>query len=176
MPETDFERALEARTQAMLDACTRCGKCVEVCPMTDPAGVNAAPKAVIAGVIDILRGGVGGPSAKAWATSCALTGDCIEACPEGINPRFLLSMTRVRLAQGSTELRERRKKGIENFRTVADGVKVMSRMQLSDPELARLGQQVNERLSNGSTAKPGERPDFVFYTGCNVLKTPHIAL
>jgi hypothetical protein len=23
---------------------------------------------------------------------------------------------------------------------------------------------------------PGEAPDFVFYTGCNVLKTPHIAL
>jgi len=47
---------------------------------------------------------------------------------------------------------------------------------LSDAELARLGQQVNERLANGSTARPGERPDFVFYTGCNVLKTPHIAL
>ena len=31
-------------------------------------------------------------------------------------------------------------------------------------------------LQNGSTAKPGERPDFVFYTGCNVLKTPHMAL
>ena len=23
---------------------------------------------------------------------------------------------------------------------------------------------------------PAEPPDFVFYTGCNVLKTPHIAL
>jgi Fe-S oxidoreductase len=49
-------------------------------------------------------------------------------------------------------------------------------MQLSENELARLGQHVNERLENGSTAKPGERPDFVFYTGCNVLKTPHMAL
>jgi Fe-S oxidoreductase len=25
-------------------------------------------------------------------------------------------------------------------------------------------------------SEPGEAPDFVFYTGCNVLKTPHIAL
>ena len=49
-------------------------------------------------------------------------------------------------------------------------------MQLDDDELARLGQQVTARLENGSTAKPGERPDFVFYTGCNVLKTPHMAL
>jgi heterodisulfide reductase subunit D len=65
---------------------------------------------------------------------------------------------------------------VENFRAVADGVNVLARMQLSDGELARLGQKVTERLSTGSTAPAGERPDFVFYTGCNVLKTPHIAL
>ena len=49
-------------------------------------------------------------------------------------------------------------------------------MQLSDDELTRLGQHVAARLESGSTVKDGERPDFVFYTGCNVLKTPHIAL
>jgi Fe-S oxidoreductase len=177
MPQTDFETALAARTDAMCEACTRCGKCVEICPMTGPAGVgDATPKAVISGVIDILRGDEGAPAAKAWASGCALTGDCIAACPEGINPRFLLAMTRVTLTRKSSDLRERRRKGVENFRAVADGVNVLSRMQLDDAELARLGQQVNDRLSNGSTAKPGERPDFVFYTGCNVLKTPHMAL
>ena len=177
MSETAFETALAARTGDMLNACTRCGKCVEICPMTGPAGVGAAaPKDVISGVIDMLRGGEGSPAAKAWATGCALTGDCIAACPEGINPRFLLAMTRVTLARQSSDLRERRKKGIENFRAVADGVNVLSRMQLSDAELARLGQQVNDRLDHGSTVQPGERPDFVFYTGCNVLKTPHMAL
>src|SRR5262249_24408597 len=76
----------------------------------------------------------------------------------------------------SSELRDRRKQGVENFRLVADGVNVLARMQLNENDLARLGQYVNERLENGSTAKPGERPDFVFYTGCNVLKTPHMAL
>jgi heterodisulfide reductase subunit D len=177
MPESVFETALAARTNDMLDACTRCGKCVEICPITGPAGVGAAaPKDVISGVIDMLRGGEGAASSKAWANGCALTGDCIAACPEGINPRFLLAMTRVTLARQATEPRERRRKGIENFRAVADGVNVLSRMQLSDAELARLGQQVNDRLDHGSTAKPGERPDFVFYTGCNVLKTPHMAL
>ncbi|MFI4960437.1 MAG: 4Fe-4S binding protein [Hyphomicrobiales bacterium] len=34
MTETAFESALAARTAQMLDACTRCGKCVEICPMT----------------------------------------------------------------------------------------------------------------------------------------------
>jgi Fe-S oxidoreductase len=177
MAETAFEAALTARTADMLDACTRCGKCVEVCPVAKPAGVgDATPESVISGVLDIVRTGEGPAASKAWAKGCALTGDCITACGDGVNPRFLLAMARLALAKQSVELRDRRKQGIENFRLIADGVNVLARMQLDEDELARLGQQVNERLQNGSTAKPGERPDFVFYTGCNVLKTPHMAL
>ena len=177
MTETAFEVALSARTADMLDACTRCGKCVEVCPMAQPAGVgDATPESVIAGVLDIVRTGEGPAASKAWAKGCALTGDCITVCGDGVNPRFLLAMARVALAKQSTEPRDRRKQGVENFRLIADGVNVLARMQLDEDELVRLGQQVNERLQNGSTAEPGERPDFVFYTGCNVLKTPHMAL
>src|SRR5215831_8001175 len=177
MTESAFEIGLTARTADMLDACTKGGKCVEICPVTGPAGVgDATPKAVISGVLDIVRMGEGPAASKAWAKGCVLSGDCIEACPEGVNPRFLLAMARIAIAKQSVELRERRKKGIENFRLVADGVNVLSRMQLDEDELARLGQRVNDRLQTGSTAKDGERPDFVFYTGCNVLKTPHIAL
>ena len=177
MSEIAFEAALAERTLEMLDACTTCGKCVEICPVTAPAGVgDATPKAVISGVLDIVRLGDGPQAAKAWAKGCALTGDCIAACPEGVNPRFLLAMARVAMARQSSEPRERRKRGVENFRLVADGSNVLARMQLSANELTRLGQRVNERLESGSTVKPGERPDFVFYTGCNVLKTPHIAL
>ena len=177
MTQTAFEVALTERTSEMLDACTKCGKCVEICPMTGPAGVgDATPKAVISGVLDIVRFGDGPQASKAWAKGCALTGDCIAACPEGVNPRFLLAMARVKMARQAAEPREQRKKGVENFRLVADGTNVLARMQLSANELTRLGQKATERLESGSTVKPGERPDFVFYTGCNVLKTPHIAL
>jgi heterodisulfide reductase subunit D len=48
-------------------------------------------------------------------------------------------------------------------------------MQLDDDQLARLGQHVKSRL-DATADDAAERPDFVFYTGCNVLKTPHIAL
>ena len=107
MPETTFETALASRTTDMIDACTRCGKCVEVCPVTAPAGVgDAAPTGVIAGVIDILGGGEGTAAAQAWAKGCVSSGDCIEACPESINPRFLLAMTRVALNRKSAELRD----------------------------------------------------------------------
>src|SRR3984957_6315897 len=41
-PQTGtFEAALKARAAAMADACTRCGKCVEVCPATEAAGLTA---------------------------------------------------------------------------------------------------------------------------------------
>jgi heterodisulfide reductase subunit D len=177
MTETAFENALALRTEEMLAACTRCGKCVEVCPIAKPAGVgDAAPESVIAGVLEIVRTGEGPSASKAWAKGCALTGDCIAACGDGVNPRFLLAMARVAMAKQALEPRDRRRQGIENFRLVADGVNVLARIQLHESDLSRLGQYVNERLQNGSTAKPGERPDFVFYTGCNVLKTPHIAL
>ncbi len=177
MMQSAFETALAARTGEMLDACTKCGKCVEICPITAPAGVgDAMPESVISGVLDIVRFGDGPNVSKVWAKSCALTGDCIAACDVGVNPRFLLAMARVALAGKSFDLRQRRKQGIDNFRAISDGVNVLARMQLNEDELARLGQQVTDRLQNGSTAPPGERPDFVFYTGCNVLKTPHMAL
>jgi heterodisulfide reductase subunit D len=169
MNET-FEQALAGRVDAMLDACTRCGKCVEACPVTGPGGVDAEPRAVIDGVIDILRHGEGSPAARKWANACVLSGECIKACDYGVNPRFLLSMARVTMVRHDDADGERRRHGVEDFRKVAREVTHISRLQLDDELLERLGQK--------SAAVPDapELPDFVFYTGCNVLKTPHIAL
>ena len=90
-----IEDALSGRVADMIAACTRCGKCVEACPVTTPAGVAAPPVEVIGGVIDILRGGDGADAARRWASTCMLTGDCIKACNYGVNPRFLLTMARL---------------------------------------------------------------------------------
>jgi Fe-S oxidoreductase len=172
-----FENALAGRVEAMLDACTRCGKCVEVCPVTGPGGVAAEPRAVIDGVIDILRHREGSPAARKWADACVLTGECIKACDYGVNPRFLLSMARVAMVRHDDPMGDRRRHGVENFRKVARDVTHISRLQLDDALLQRLGQV--QRLGQKSGAPPAEPPglpDFVFYTGCNVLKTPHIAL
>jgi heterodisulfide reductase subunit D len=169
MTET-FEAALAQRVDAMLDACTRCGKCVEVCPVTGPGGVNAEPRAVIAGIIDIVRTGEGPQASRKWANACVLTGECIKACDYGVNPRFLLGMARVAMARRKDAAPERRRQGVEGFRKVARDVTHISRMQLDDALLARLGQKAD------SSTAPATAPDFVFYTGCNVLKTPHIAL
>src|ERR1700736_367331 len=169
MTET-FEAALAQRVDAMLDACTRCGKCVEVCPVTGPGGVNAEPRDVIAGIIDIVRTGEGPQASRKWADACVLTGECIKACDYGVNPRFLLGMARVAMARRKDAAPERRRQGVEGFRKVARDVTHISRLQLDDTLLARLSQKADHH------SEAPDAPDFVCYTGCNVLKTPHIAL
>src|SRR5262249_5639943 len=53
------------------------------------------------------------------------------------------------------------------FQNMSRGVRVLSRLQLPPETLARFAPPRAARK---------EAPDVVFYTGCNVLKTPHIAL
>jgi Fe-S oxidoreductase len=169
--DISFETALEARVDQMLDACTRCGKCVEVCPSVRPASIaEAGPEAIITGIIDIVRNGDGPEGSRKWAQSCMLSGECIKACDEGVNPRFLLAMARVAMAKAEHKLPERRRQAIEKYRDLGRDVAVLSRLQLDGEVLERLGQK------SASVATPVDAPDFVFYTGCNVLKTPHIAL
>src|SRR5215831_4195159 len=170
-----YENALDDRVAEMTAACTRCGKCVEACPVIDAGGVTAEPRAVIAGVFDILRAGDGPDSSRRWANSCVLSSECIKACDEGVNPRFLLAMARVAMARQHEELPKRRRQGVTDFRKLSQDVTVVSRMQLTGEMLERLGQRTDTNHRLGNTAGP-ETPDFVFYTGCNVLKTPHIAL
>ena len=115
MNDVSFEMALNGRVNRMLDACTRCGKCVEVCPSVGPAGISDAnPKKVISGVLDIVRTGQGPEASHKWAASCMLSGECIKACDYGVNPRFLLAMARVATAKAKNELSDRRRQGVGN--------------------------------------------------------------
>ncbi len=175
-PDT-FESVLQARAEEMADACTRCGKCVEVCPAIGPAGVpdeaRANPVEVIGGVIDLVRHGDGTDAARKWASGCLFSGECIKACDYGVNPRFLLAMARVAMARAADDPATQRRGGVEGFRKVAREVTHVSRLQLDRALLERLGQGAERP---GARGEPQQQPDFVFYTGCNVLKTPHIAL
>src|SRR6201996_1782260 len=117
MTELSFETALDARVGEMLDACTRCGKCVEACPSAAPAGLaDASPTDVISGVIDLLRGGDGAEASRRWASACTLSGACITACDEGVNPRFLLAMARNTTRKREADLAARRRAGLTKYR------------------------------------------------------------
>ena len=99
-----------------------------------------------------------------------LSGGCIEACNYGVNPRFLLAMARSAMRRKDMDLTARRREGLTKFRETSRDVATLSRLQLGRAALERLGQGA------ASISTSHEPPDFVFYTGCNVLKTPHIAL
>jgi heterodisulfide reductase subunit D len=171
MTDISFETALGERVDDMLVACTRCGKCVEVCPSVRPAGISVTrPEDIIGGVLELVRTGDGPEASRQWASSCMLSGECIKACDYGVNPRFLLAMARLGIAKADSGLTERRRHGVEKYRDLGRDVTVLSRLQLDGEVLERLGQK------SAAVSKPSEAPDFIFYTGCNVLKTPHIAL
>src|SRR3954469_23528870 len=160
MSEMTFEDALAARVDDMLDACTKCGACFTACPITEAAGIGEAdPHAVVAGVLDILRLGSGPEASRKWASSCIMSGECIKACDYGVNPRFLLSIARLEMAKATGEPADHRRTGVENFRKLNQDVTVLSRLQLSDEALERLGQRPS---GSPSQAEPEREHDIVF--------------
>jgi heterodisulfide reductase subunit D len=157
-----------ARGEAIADACTRCGECFRACPMVAPAGLAGADaEDTTAGIVDLITGGSGNTAAARWASVCSGSGNCIPACPEGINARFMVQLARgfARAQAGDKPLNTRWRQG---FQTMSRGVRILSRLQLPPETLARVKGQ-----SQPSRRSP---PDVVFYTGCNIIKTPHIAL
>ena len=164
-----FLASLEARASEIVERCSRCGRCVEVCPTAGPAGVDRTdPPAVVAQVLDLLRGAGDPASAGArWAETCTGSGACRTACGDGVNPRFMLALTRMRLNQRHAA-EERRERGQKAFNTMSRSVKVLSRLQLPAEFVGA--------VTRAPRAESAPAPDVVMYLGCNVLKTPHIAL
>ncbi|MFL5282207.1 MAG: (Fe-S)-binding protein [Rhodopila sp.] len=173
MPDSttlSFVDALRLRVDATLDACTRCGKCVQACPMVEPAGLDPKDATdIIDGVLDLLAGGPGTQAAERWAQVCTNSGKCIPACNYGVNPRFMVNMARIasKAKQGDAAVR---RAGNTYFNAMSRGTRVISRLQLPPDVLARINPPLRPAEDYDDV------PDLVFYTGCNVIKTPHIAL
>jgi heterodisulfide reductase subunit D len=170
MTALSYADALKIQGEEIADICVQCGKCFEACPMTAPGGLgDEAPADVLGGIVDILRGDDGTSAARRWTEVCTHSGNCVPACDYGINPRLMMSIAAIRLKE-RIDPRERRAQGVNVFNTMSRGVRVLSRLQLSPDELARV------HPGTASRTVRDKAPDFVFYTGCNVLRTPHIAL
>src|SRR5438477_12160569 len=119
-----------ARGEAIAEACTRCGACFKACPMVAPAGLGGAdPAETAAGIVDLITGGSGTAAAVGWASVCSGSGNCIPACPEGINTRFMVQLARgfARAQTGEKPLNTRWRQG---FQTMSRGVRILSRLQL----------------------------------------------
>ncbi|MBI3301534.1 MAG: (Fe-S)-binding protein, partial [Deltaproteobacteria bacterium] len=163
MSEFILQAYVEAETQEILEKCTTCGKCVEVCPMLPYGDLQRAePKHVVSGILDILRGGQGHEEARRWAQVCTSSGSCIPACPEGINPRKMLNLTKHTLKKRE---RPEQPAGDTYFTRMAQSIRLLVGTQMMPEQYRRL---------TGLSTETKRRADVIFYLGCNVLRTPHI--
>jgi len=162
-----FEPALQTRTQGVLDNCTACGRCVEVCPMPGPAGLDAADApGIAAGVLAILRGEsrrrrlrAGRRYAPAAATASGLParGEPALHADDGA-AGHAAPQRRRHPAEGWFCPVHRHDHRCARAVAPAASAELLARFRAED-----------------DTADDAP-PDVVFYTGCNLLKTPHIAL
>lgn len=164
-----FIDRLDGQVRSIADACTACGACVRACPTPSILDLDVADDgtAIAEGVRHILRTGQGDETAQQWARACCGSGHCLSVCDEGINPRLMLALARRMMSEQAPEA-ARKDAGKAAFKQMSRGVRVLSRLQLP-PDLM-------DRLSPASHPERDSPPDVVFYTGCNMLKTPHIGL
>lgn len=159
----------EARVADMSEACTRCGACFEACPMPGPAGIGGADgPAAVAGLLGLLAGAEAPAVTAAWTAACCGSGYCRDACPEGIDVRFLQRMGKLALQAKAGDPREIKRRSVETYNAMARSMRAISGVLAPQAGLDRLdgGRPDSARAAEGVT----------FYTGCNVWKTPHVVL
>lgn len=157
-PPSSLAEYLDDASRSLLDVCTACGACVTACPVVPTAGIADVPaEQVIGGVLDLLRTGAAlDDASQTFASQCNGCGECIPACPEGINPRRMIMLASAMAAKEVAETPHL-------FRRMARAIRIMAAMQLAPDDLARL------------MKPPSPRPvDVVFYLGCNPIRTPHL--
>jgi Fe-S oxidoreductase len=123
----------QTEAERILGACTSCGKCFEVCPMAPYSKVPATNgKAVVPGVLAVLRGEKGTPEALGWIGICTRSGVCVPACPENVDPRMMMRLARM-TALGGRGLPKQL--DAKEDRDYFDRVRAFAKLQLTDDEL-----------------------------------------
>ena len=166
--ELTLKAYLDAQAEYLTGRCTKCGKCVEVCPIVQKDFATTRvlkavdPVQVVSGVVDFLQGKGLSEYARTWTEACTGSGECITHCPEHINPRHMLAITLNRI-------RAEQSKAGQNaagayYQRMSQIIKLAVGLQMSPAQYRRLiGTEGNK-----------DHAEVVFYLGCNVLRTPVI--
>jgi len=124
----------QAEVERILSACTKCGKCFEVCPMTGyaKAAAGAEGKSVVAGVLAVLREQPGTPEALGWISACVRSGVCVPACPDKVDSRMMMRLARMTALGGRGQAKQIDVKDDPDY---FDRVRAFAKLNLSDDEL-----------------------------------------
>jgi Fe-S oxidoreductase len=145
-------------------ACTTCGKCYDVCPVVEEKGFDVGAGVHVVEQLKRLTAGQDYAQAAAdWAQACNGSGQCLDACPEQLDVRKWLAITKLNVNFSTRPDRDRKEAASQQFRTMAQAVKLLATMQLSPSEKKTL-----------LAPADGRHADVVFYYGCNVLRSPHL--
>ena len=88
------------KKKQVIEDCTLCGICVDVCPAVPLTSLGSMPPSdVQEKVIDLLKDGVTSEEAYIRAASCMSCALCKDVCPEDINPMILRGLIRLELAR-----------------------------------------------------------------------------
>src|SRR4051812_50015222 len=86
----------QKEAERILSACTKCGKCFEVCPMAKYSKAPATDgKTVVPGVLAVLRGEQGTPEALGWIGVGTRSGGWVPAGPGNGGPRKMMRLARL---------------------------------------------------------------------------------
>jgi heterodisulfide reductase subunit D len=158
---------LEALAAEAADRCTSCGKCFEVCPTAREVGLDAGEaKARVGELVSLTRqGGTAPEPLLKWLNACDGSARCSEACPEDINVRQWVTIAKLKALEAGRPREQGATNAANRFRHMAQAVRLLASMQLPSETLKKIVAPAEKRTA-----------DVLFYTGCNVLRTPHIVL
>jgi Fe-S oxidoreductase len=121
-----------SEVERILGACTRCGKCYEACPMAQYSKAPSSDaKAVVQGVLGVLRGEAGTPEALGWIAVCMRSGVCVPACPDNVDPKMMMRLARMTALGGRGQPAQIK---APEDRDYFDRIRAFGKLQLSEEE------------------------------------------
>jgi Fe-S oxidoreductase len=164
---SSYADRLEQIANQAADRCTTCGKCFDVCPTAREVGLESSQgTARVDELLSLTR--AGGPAAVEllkWLNACDGSARCSDACPESINVRQWVAIAKLKALQANRPVEVGASNAANRFRHMAQAVRLLASMQLPSQTLKRILAPAEKRTA-----------EVLFYTGCNVLRTPHIVL